>query len=109
MWGSQEKNLGQKVNVKFFRVDPYTLGNRIPRAFQNLSNIGATFILDDLVFIMDLYIYVCFHSSFPHNLLGAGSLLFREVLLAGYIHCECAPFQGKEVGRVVGWLGWQLG
>ena len=22
MWGSQEKNLGQKVNEKFFRVDP---------------------------------------------------------------------------------------
>ena len=39
MWGSQEKNLGQKVNVKFFRGDPYTLGNRIPRAFQNLSDL----------------------------------------------------------------------
>ena len=39
MWGSQEKILGPKVNVKFFRVDPYTLGNRIPRAFQNLSDI----------------------------------------------------------------------
>ena len=26
MWGSQEKIWGQKVNVKFFRVDPaYTL------------------------------------------------------------------------------------
>ena len=39
MWGSQEKNLGKKVNVKFFRVDPYTLGNRIPLAFQNLSDL----------------------------------------------------------------------
>ena len=39
MWRSQEKNLGQKVNVKFFRVAPYTLGNRIPRAFQNLSDL----------------------------------------------------------------------
>ena len=39
MRGSQEKILGQKVNVKFFRVDPYTLGNRIPRAFQNLSDL----------------------------------------------------------------------
>ena len=37
MWGSQGKLLGQKVNPKFFKVDPYTLGNRIPRAFQNLS------------------------------------------------------------------------
>ena len=24
------------------------------------------------------------------------------MLLAGYIHCECAPFPGKEGGRVVG-------
>ena len=39
MWGSQEKKLGQKVNVKYFRVDPYTLGNRIPRGFQNLSDL----------------------------------------------------------------------
>ena len=41
MWGSQAKILGQKVNVKFFRVDPYTLGNRIPRASQNLSDLHA--------------------------------------------------------------------
>ena len=34
MWGSQEK-----INVKFFRVDPCTLGNRIPRAFQKLSDL----------------------------------------------------------------------
>ena len=39
MWGSQEKKLGQKVNVKYFRVDPYTLGNRIPRVFLNLSDL----------------------------------------------------------------------
>ena len=39
MLGSQEKNLGKKVNVKFFRVDPYRLGNRIPQAFQNLSDL----------------------------------------------------------------------
>ena len=39
MWGSQEKKWGQKVNVKYFRVDPYTLGNRIPRVFQNLSDL----------------------------------------------------------------------
>ena len=38
MWGSQEK-MGQKFNVKCFRVDPYTLGNRIPRVFQNLSDL----------------------------------------------------------------------
>ena len=39
MWASQEKKLGQKVNVKFFRVDPYRLGDRIPQAFQNLSDL----------------------------------------------------------------------
>ena len=39
MWGSQERKLGQKVNVKYFRVDPYTLGNRIPRVFLNLSDL----------------------------------------------------------------------
>ena len=39
MWGSQEKKLGQKVNVKYFRVDPYTLGNRIPRVFHTLSDL----------------------------------------------------------------------
>ena len=35
----RNKKLGQKVNVKYFRVDPYTLGNRIPQAFQNLSDL----------------------------------------------------------------------
>ena len=39
MWRSQEKILGPKANVKFFRVDPYRLGNRIPRAFHNLSDL----------------------------------------------------------------------
>ena len=40
MWGSQEKKLGQKVNVKYFSVDPYMLGNRIPQVFfQNLSDL----------------------------------------------------------------------
>jgi len=35
----RNKKLGQKVNVKYFRVDPYTLGNRIPWVFQNLSDL----------------------------------------------------------------------
>ena len=35
MWGSQEENLGPKVNVKFFTVDPYTLCNRVSRPFPN--------------------------------------------------------------------------
>ena len=31
MWGSQEKNLGQKVNGKFFRVDP---GEKNPKTWK---------------------------------------------------------------------------
>ena len=33
MWGSQEKNLGPKVNVKFFTVDPYTPCNKVSHPF----------------------------------------------------------------------------
>ena len=33
MLGSQEKNLGPKVNVKFFTLDPYTPCNRVSRPF----------------------------------------------------------------------------
>ena len=33
MLGSQEKNLGPKVNVKFFTVDPYTLCHKVSRTF----------------------------------------------------------------------------
>ena len=33
MWGSQEKICGPKVNVNFFLVDPYMLGNRASRTF----------------------------------------------------------------------------
>ena len=32
---ARKKISGQKVNVKYFKVDPYTLNNRIPRVFQN--------------------------------------------------------------------------
>ena len=41
MWRSQETIWGRKVNVKFVRVDPYRLGNRIPQAFQNLSDLDV--------------------------------------------------------------------
>ena len=50
MWGSQEKKLGQKVNVKYFRVDPYTLGNRIPWVFQNLSDLHVSAIMKNCTF-----------------------------------------------------------
>ena len=49
MWGSQEKKLGQKVNVKYFRIDPYTLGNRIPRVFQNLSDLHVREVVKNVL------------------------------------------------------------
>ena len=37
--GKSGINLGPKVNVRFFRVDPYMLGNRIPQAFHNWCHL----------------------------------------------------------------------
>ena len=45
MYGSQEKNLGQKVNVKFFTVDPYSVGTPIPRTFLELGKIQKNIFL----------------------------------------------------------------
>ena len=39
MYGSQEKILGQKVNVKFFTVDPYVGGTGVPRTFLEMGKI----------------------------------------------------------------------
>ena len=39
MYGGQEKMLGQKVNVKFFTVDPYSVGTGVPRTFLELGKI----------------------------------------------------------------------
>ena len=36
-YGIQEKSLGQKVNVKFFTVDPYSGGTGVPRTFLELG------------------------------------------------------------------------
>ena len=46
MYGSQEKILGQKVNVKFFTVDPYSGGTRVPRTFSKLSKIQKNIFLN---------------------------------------------------------------
>ena len=45
MYGSQEKNLGQKVNVKFFTVDPYSVGTPIPQTFLELGKIQKNIFL----------------------------------------------------------------
>ena len=45
MYGSQEKILGQKVNVKFFTVDPYVGGARLPRPFSKFANYWKNIFL----------------------------------------------------------------
>ena len=45
MYGSQEKNLGQKVNVKFFTVDPYSVGTGVPRPFSKFANYWKNIFL----------------------------------------------------------------
>ena len=46
MYGSQEKILGQKVNVKFFTVDPYSVGTKVPRTFLELGKIQKNIFLN---------------------------------------------------------------
>ena len=45
MYGSQEQILGQKVNVKFFTVDPYSVGAGVPRTFLELGKIQKNIFL----------------------------------------------------------------
>ena len=45
MYGDQEKILGQKVNVKFFTVDPYLVGTGVPRTFLKLGKIQKNIFL----------------------------------------------------------------
>jgi len=37
MYGSQEKILGQKVNVKFFTVDTYSVGTGVTTEFFRIG------------------------------------------------------------------------
>ena len=39
MYRCEEKILGQKVNVKFFTVDPYLVGTGVTRTFSELGKI----------------------------------------------------------------------
>ena len=45
MYGSQEKIWGQKVNVKFFTVDPYSVGTGVPRPFSKFANYWKNIFL----------------------------------------------------------------
>ena len=73
MWGSQEKVLGQKVNVKFFRVDQYRLGNRIPQTFQNLSDLNATVKNFTLGFCRIIFLGLTLHVGKSGKIFGAKS------------------------------------
>ena len=46
MYGSREKIWGQKVNVKFFTVDPYSVGAGVPRTFLELGKIQKNIFLN---------------------------------------------------------------
>ena len=45
MYGSQGKKLGQKVNIKFFTVDPYSVGTGVPRPFSKFANYWKNIFL----------------------------------------------------------------
>ena len=42
MYGNQEKILGQKVNVEFFTVDPYSVGTGVPWPQRRLSSMSLS-------------------------------------------------------------------
>ena len=44
MWTGKEKILGQKVNVKFFTVDPYSVGTRVSRTFFKIAQNSEKYI-----------------------------------------------------------------
>ena len=45
MYGRQENILSQKVNVKFFTVDTYSVGTGVPRTFLELGKIQKNIFL----------------------------------------------------------------
>ena len=44
MYGSREKIWGQKVNVKFFTVDPYSVGTGVPDFLKTGQNSEKYFL-----------------------------------------------------------------
>ena len=44
-WTGQEKILGQKVNVKIFTLDPFSVGTGVPRTFLELGKIQKNIFL----------------------------------------------------------------
>ena len=73
MYGSQEKILGQKVNVKFFTVDPYSGGTGVPRTFLEMGKIQKNIFLKIKTSIIksEKNIYQTIHNtSFIFNFFG---------------------------------------
>ena len=73
MYGSQEKILGQKVNVKFFTVDTYSVGTGVPRTFLELGKIQKNIFLNIKTSTIksEKNIYQTIHStSFIFNFFG---------------------------------------
>ena len=73
MYGSQEKILGQKVNVKFFTVDTYSVGTWVPRTFLELGKIQKNIFLNIKTSTIksEKNIYQTIHStSFIFNFFG---------------------------------------
>ena len=63
MYGSQEKILCQKVNVKFFTVDPYSMGIGVSRTFLELGKIKISSIKSEKNIYQTIhstsFIYIC--------------------------------------------------
>ena len=80
MYGSQEKILGQKVNVKFFTVDTYSVGTGVPRTFLELGKIQKNIFLKIKTSTIksEKNIYQTIHStSFMFNFFGNFTNFFR--------------------------------
>ena len=100
MYGGQEKILGQKVNVKFFTVDPYVGGPDSHGPFQNLPIIGK--ILIRVVIWVHTVLLAGWWSSDDHHLIIWWSSMIimmmiamcvQTVWLAGWLSEESATSQ----------------
>ena len=79
MYESQEKIWGQKVNVKFFTVDPYSVGAGVPRTFLELGKIQKNIFLKIKTSTIksEKNIYQTIHStSFIFNFFGIFTIFF---------------------------------
>ena len=47
MYASKEKFLAPKVNVKFFTVDPYSVGTGVPKTFLELGKIKKNIFFEN--------------------------------------------------------------